>query len=91
MLSSDFLFPRLFVVPLVNPSNFSHCKCFSSQIPFLFQYSLRIMTCTSGTLRGSTEVQEEKTRLIRYFSNISGLIIIVMSNIARYVKSANQY
>ena len=32
MLSSDFLFPRFFVVPLANPSNFSHCKCFSSQI-----------------------------------------------------------
>ena len=62
MLSSDFLFPRF----LVNPSNFSHCKCFSSRIPFLFQYSLRIMTCISGTSRGSTEVQEEKTRLIRY-------------------------
>ncbi len=30
MLSSDFLFPRFFVVPLANPSNFSHCKCFSS-------------------------------------------------------------
>ncbi len=29
MLSSDFLFPRFFVVPLANPSNFSHCKCFS--------------------------------------------------------------
>ena len=66
MLSSDFLFPRFFVVPLANPSNFSHCKCFSSRIPFLFQYSLRIMTCISGTSRGSTEVQEEKTGLIRY-------------------------
>ena len=46
MLSSDFLFPRFFVVPLANPSNFSHCKCFSSRIPFLFQYrsiNLRIM------------------------------------------------
>ena len=32
MLSSDFLFPRFFVVPLANPSNFSHCKCFSSRI-----------------------------------------------------------
>ena len=31
MLSSDFLFPRFFVVPLANPSNFSHCKCFSSR------------------------------------------------------------
>ncbi len=29
MLSSDFLFPRFFVA---NPSNFSHCKCFSSRI-----------------------------------------------------------
>ncbi len=66
MLSSDFLFPHFFVVPLANPSNFSHCKCFSSRIPFLFQYSLRIMTCINGTSRGSTEVQEEKTGLIRY-------------------------
>ena len=33
MLLSDFLFPRFFVVPLANPSNFSHCKCFSSRIP----------------------------------------------------------
>ena len=66
MLSSDFLFPRFFVVPLANPSNFSHCKCFSSRIPFLFQYSLRIMTCISGKSRGSTDVQEEKTGLIRY-------------------------
>ncbi len=32
MLSSDFLFPRFFVVPQANPSNFSHCKCFSSRI-----------------------------------------------------------
>ena len=69
MLSSDFLFPHFFVVPLANPSNFSHCKCFSSRIPFPFQYrsiNLRIMTCISGTSRGSTEVQEEKTGLIRY-------------------------
>ena len=36
MLSSDFLFPRFFVVPLANPSNFSHCKCFSSQIVVKF-------------------------------------------------------
>ena len=34
MLSSDFLFPRFFVVPLANPSNFSHCKCFSSQMSY---------------------------------------------------------
>ncbi len=64
-----FLFPRFFVVPLANPSNFSHCKCFSNRIPFFFQYrsiNLRIMTCISGTSRGSTEVQEEKTGLIRY-------------------------
>ncbi len=29
MLSPDFLFPRFLVFPLANPSNFSHCKCFS--------------------------------------------------------------
>ena len=54
MLSSDFLFPRFFVVPLANPSNFSNFKCFSSRIPFLFQYrsiNLRIMTCISGVKR----------------------------------------
>ena len=32
---SDFLFPRFFVVLLANPSNFSHCKCFSSRIKFM--------------------------------------------------------
>ncbi len=26
-----------------NPSNFSHCNCFSSRIPFLFQYSYRAL------------------------------------------------
>ncbi len=35
MLSSDFLFPRFFVVPLANPSNFSHCKCFSSRCIYI--------------------------------------------------------
>ncbi len=39
MLSSDFLFPRFFVVPLANPSNFSHCKCFSSRIYTVSQTS----------------------------------------------------
>ncbi len=80
MLSSDFLFPRFFVVPLANPSNFSHCKCFSSRVPFLFQYrsiNLRIMTCVSGTSRGSTEVQEEKTGLIRYLLEHLWTIIII--------------
>ena len=46
-----------------------HIECFSSRIPFLFQYrsiNVCIMTCISGTSRGSTEVQEEKTGLIRY-------------------------
>ncbi len=38
MLSPDFLFPCFLVFPPANPSNFSHCKCFSIQIPFLFQY-----------------------------------------------------
>ncbi len=38
MLSPDFLFPRFLVFPLANPSNFSHCKCFSIRISFLFQY-----------------------------------------------------
>ncbi len=38
MLSPDFLFPRFLVFPPANPSNFSHCKCFSIRIPFLFQY-----------------------------------------------------
>ncbi len=60
----------------------AHCKCFSSRIPFLFQYrsiNLRIMTCISGTSRDSTEVQEEKTRLKSdIFSNISGLIMNIV-------------
>ena len=77
MLSSDFLFPRFFVVPLANPSNFSHCKCFSSRIPFLFQYSLRIMTCISGTSRGSTRREDRTNQISSRISNISGLIIIV--------------
>ncbi len=38
MHSPDFLFPCFLVFPPVNPSNFSHCKCFSIRIPFLFQY-----------------------------------------------------
>ncbi len=38
MLSPDFLFPCFLVYPPANPSNFSHCKCFSIRIPFLFQY-----------------------------------------------------
>ncbi len=38
MLSPDFLFPRFLLFSLANPSNFSHCKCFSIRIPFLFQY-----------------------------------------------------
>ena len=83
MLSSDFLFPRFFVVPLTNPSNFSHCKCFSSRIPFLFQYrsiNLRIMTCISGKSRGSTEVQEEKTGLIRHLLEYLWTNNSVMSN-----------
>ncbi len=36
-LSSDFLFPRFLVVPPANPSNFSHCKCFSSRIDLQFK------------------------------------------------------
>ena len=93
MLSSDFLFPRFFVVPLANPSNFSHCKCFSSRIPFLFQHSLCIMTCISGTSRGSTR-REDRT-IIRYLleylwtNNYS-----IMSNnllLDNYVEFANQY
>ncbi len=42
MLSSDSLFPRFFVVPLANPSNFSHCKCFSSRI-YIYIYVLHIL------------------------------------------------
>ncbi len=32
MLSPDFLFPCFLVYPPANPSNFSHCKCFSIRI-----------------------------------------------------------
>ncbi len=67
MLSSDFLFPRFFVVPLANPSNFSHCKCFSSRIytgstvavtnsfpPGAFpEYSLECIQRLNGALRCS--------------------------------------
>ncbi len=38
MLSTDFLFPRFLVFPPANPSNSSHCKCFSSRIPNINQY-----------------------------------------------------
>ncbi len=31
-LAGFFLFPRFLVFPQVNPSNFSHCKCFSIRI-----------------------------------------------------------
>ena len=45
MLSSDFLFPRFFVVPLANPSNFSHCKCFSSRIYL-------VCACAASSMQG---------------------------------------
>ena len=66
MLSSDFLFLRFFVVPLANPSNFSHCKCVSSRIPFLFQYrsiNLRIMTCIKVERHRSSR-REDRTNQI---------------------------
>ena len=43
MLSSDFLFPRFLVVPLANPSNFSHCKCFSSRMYTILVYMYAIV------------------------------------------------
>ncbi len=43
MLSSDFLFPRFFVVPLANPSNFSHCKCFSSRIKHIIGHRTKLI------------------------------------------------
>ncbi len=36
MHSPDFLFPRFLVFPPANPSNFSHCKCFSIRISLSF-------------------------------------------------------
>ncbi len=63
-----------------SPGQSSHCKCFS---PFLFQHrsiNLRIMTCISGTSRGSTEVEEEKTGLIRYLLECLWTNNSVMSN-----------
>ena len=67
MLSSDFLFPRFFVVPLANPSNFSHCKCFSSRIIIL-------------STAYSTPAQDRKasTALLHAYSTIPGVIIIIM-------------
>ena len=50
MLSSDFLFPRFFVVALANPSNFSHCKCFSSRIKDRIQ-SQKVISITSSLKR----------------------------------------
>ncbi len=34
MLSPDFVFPCFLVFPPANPSNFSHCKCFSIRIQY---------------------------------------------------------
>ena len=52
MLSSDFLFPRFLVVPLANPSNFSHCKCFSSRIIIIVAYNdARLHVYISSTLQ----------------------------------------
>ena len=77
MLSSDFLFPRFFVVPLANPSNFHIANVFLVGFPFFFS--------TSGTSRGSTEVQEEKTGLIRHLLEYLWTNNSVMS-IAWYVE-----
>ncbi len=81
MHSPDFLFPRFLVFPPANPSNFSHCKCFSIRIPFLFQYRSIICTfkmkCISGTSRSSIEVQDEKTGKMRRHA---GLIIIMLND-----------
>ncbi len=40
---AGFLVSTLFGVSSANPSNFSRCKCFSSRIPFLFQYNLLVV------------------------------------------------
>ncbi len=63
MLSPDFLFPCFLVFPPANPSNFLHCKCFSIQIPFLFQYrsisyAFNITRSGTSTDKSSIEVQD---------------------------------
>ncbi len=62
---AGFLVPMLFGIPPANPSNFSHGKCFSIQIPF----STEVLFCTFNNyneiqkwnVKSSIEVQDEKT------------------------------
>ncbi len=50
---AGFLVSTLFgVSPGQSPSNFSHCKCFSIRIPFLFQYKKYNFLRSSGTWCG---------------------------------------
>ena len=63
MLSSDFLFPRFFVVPLANPSNFSHCKCFSSRIYYGFT---TLSTASSMSLELELKVVVSLSAILRH-------------------------
>ena len=75
MLSSDFLFPRFFVVPLANPSNFSHCKCFSSRI---ILWILKIITsnCTSACKAQVTVTRHRRVIII----SIHGIMHLLLGN-----------
>ena len=65
MLSSDFLFPRFFVVPLANPSNFSHCnKCFSSRIVSMVVISS--LSSLEGGGRGGVDYSEKWEWLVLF-------------------------
>ncbi len=66
MLSPDFLFPRFLVFPPANPSNFSHCKCFSIRIPFLFQYRSTIFY-----------IQVEHQEEIVEFQDRTGVVLLL--------------
>ncbi len=62
MLSSNFLFPRFFVVPLTNPSNFSHCKCFSSRMYYVFS----VIVCITAQLCHCMHSSQWELNLLGY-------------------------
>ncbi len=51
-----------FSLPLPNPSNFSHCKCFSSQFPFFCSTEVQIYVSWHAYISGQKAVQKFKKR-----------------------------
>ncbi len=80
MHSPDFLFPCFLVFPLANPSNFSHCKCFSIRIPFLFQYRSIIFYVQvehQEAVEEAVECQDRTRVLLLLFITLNYFIIII--------------